>query len=63
MNAPAQVKVGNGCVHYNTSRTFGPAGLCCALCCFPCGMLCCLAWSDKKCNNCQQKLDPFTFQF
>ena len=47
-----------GGVHYFINR-FTTCGIIWAICCFPAGLLCCLAMQDHICEKCgQSAMDP-----
>jgi hypothetical protein len=40
------------CKRQQLSESYTVCGLVWAICCFPCGLLCCLTMKDKKCRGC-----------
>jgi hypothetical protein len=49
------VHAGDRCVRCSGGRVtehFTLGGICCAICLFPCGIICCLSSRIRSCNNC-----------
>lgn len=40
------------CRNARMRSQFTFCGICWAICCFPCGLICCLLMTKKKCPNC-----------
>ena len=41
----------------NIQEGFTVLGMCLAVCCFPCGLICLNMMKEKKCENCGRKVD------
>ncbi|ETV93675.1 hypothetical protein H310_12442 [Aphanomyces invadans] len=57
VTASGQVLKPDGtCAHVRADNEFTCCGICCAICFFPAGILCCLFMQERHCSHCKQLL-------